>query len=89
MSPRRRPPVDEPERDNWHRPTPFELRLVEERVAALEASPPELPPREPVPLATIEHAWSLEASWIEPYLARSIAVSGGFRPILERAFRMR
>lgn len=66
-------------------PAPYVLELVEERVAELEASPPELPVREPIPLSTIELAWSLEDTWIEPYLARSIAISGGFRPILDRA----
>jgi len=45
----------------------------------------ELPPRAPVPLEAIEEAWHLGADWLEPYLARSIELSGGFRPTLERA----
>jgi len=45
----------------------------------------ELPARMPVPLDALEECWSLEAEWIEPYLARSIELAGGFRPMLERA----
>ena len=95
MSPRRRPPVEEPERDNWTPPA-LELVVEEEPVAGAvrEARAPfvaELPPREPIPLEVIELAWSLELSFsIEAYLGRSIELAGGFRPILERAgLRMR
>lgn len=46
----------------------------------------ELPPLEPPPLSAIELVWRDRAEWLEPYVARSIEATGGFRPILERAF---
>ena len=92
MTRRRRPPFSELD----YAPAPV-LELVAEeleaRAAELEAPyRPELPPREPIPLEALELAWSLESTRaiMEPFLARSIGLAGGFRPILERAgLRMR
>jgi hypothetical protein len=76
--PRRRQ-VDEPELDN-HRPA-FRLELVDEdRARRLRR-----PDREPVPLSALELVWHDEAVWLEPYVARSIELAGGFRPMLEAA----